>query len=80
VQARVLRSGQQRFGLDQRQRLRRPPGAALRDVAQQDDVALDLISGLRSGDGALEDGPDFPKRGGAEELRLVDKPPVYVIR
>jgi hypothetical protein len=52
----------------------------LRDVTQQDDIALDLISSLRAGDGALEDGPDFPKRAGTEDLRLGGKPLVYVVR
>ena len=46
----------------------------MRDVAQQDNVALDLVPGLSAGDSALEDEPDFPQRGGAEGLRLVGKP------
>jgi len=52
----------------------------LRDVAQQDDIALDLISGLSACDGTFQDGPDFAKRAGADDLRLVGKPFVDVIR
>lgn len=52
----------------------------MRDIAYRTTLRLTLSPGLSAGDGAFQDGPDFAKRAGAEDLGLIGKPFVNVIR
>ncbi|GAA2115996.1 hypothetical protein GCM10009780_74360 [Actinomadura alba] len=66
-------------GLLEREGFRGEPFSPLWDLAEEDDVALDLVAGLGPFDRAFEDRPELPKSIRAEFIGLCDQPAIHVI-